>query len=232
MMATRTKDEAIRVKDDMQIRQDVLREIARDSRLDGEALRVSVDGGMVTLTGSVPSYIEKLAAREAAHRVPGVRDVADEVKVVLPGTIQISDAQIARLVRTTLEMDVLVPHKRIQTTVSDGWVTLEGHVDLWRQFEDAERAVRHLVGVVGITNKLVVTAQTITTDQVHTMIEDAITRQAERTAEHIQVAVRDGVVTLAGKVRTIREKQAVLEAVRHAQGVGVVSDHLLIDPLG
>lgn len=231
MIATDVKDESAQVRDDIKIRQDVLSEIAWDSRLDGDAIRVAVDGGVVTLVGTVRSYVEKVAAREAAHRVWGVRDVADDLRVVVPGTFQISDAQIAHLVRTALELDVLVPHERITTTVSDGWVTLQGHVDLWRQFEDAERAVRHLPGVVGITNRIEVTVPAITPDQVRSAIEEAIERQAERTAERIQVAVRDGVVILAGKVRTYREKQAVLEAVTHARGAGGVSDQLLVDPL-
>jgi osmotically-inducible protein OsmY len=161
----------------------------------------------------------------------GVRDVADDLKVLIPGTIVVSDAEIAHAVRTALQLDVMVPQDRIESTVMDGWVTLEGQVDLWRHFEDAERAVRHLAGVVGVSNKIKVTPSVISADQVHAAIEEAIERQAERTANHIRVAVRDGEVTMVGKVRSLREKQAVLEAVGHAPGVVVVDDQLIVDPM-
>lgn len=218
-------------KDDMQLQKEVLNELVWDSRVDASEVCVVVEEGVVTLTGTVSSYIQKVAAGAAAHRVWGVRDVADDLKVVLPGTITVSDAEIAHAVRTALRLDVMVPQDRIESTVSDGWVTLEGQVDLWRHFEDAERAVRHLTGVVGVSNKIKVAPSPISTDQVHTAIEQAIERQAERTAHHIRVAVRNGEVTIAGKVRSLREKEAVLDAAGHAPGVVQVDDQLVVDPL-
>jgi len=219
------------VKGDTKILQDVMNELKWDSRIDARDIVVTVEQGVVELTGTVPSYIQKVAAQEAAHRVWGVLDVANDISVQLPGTVRRTDAEIAHAVRIALEMDVLVPHEHIQSTVSDGWVTLEGAVDLWRQFEDAERVVRHLAGVLGIANKIKVTPSEATPDQVHTAIEEAIARQAERTAERIQVAVCDGMVTVVGKVRSWQEKHAVLSAVKHAPGVHSVTDNLLVDPL-
>jgi len=218
-------------KNDSQIQQDVLKELKWDSRLDASNVQVAVDGGVVMLTGKVTSYVQKVAAAEAAHRVWGVLDVADDITVELPGTITVTDAEIAHAVRTALMLDATVPDEHIQSTVSDGWVTLEGQVDLWRQFQEAEHTVRNLLGVVGISNKISVSPQLITTEQVRIAIEEAIERQAARTAERIRVAVCDGVVTLAGKVRSLREKQAVLAAIGHAPGVTTVDDQLLVDPL-
>lgn len=218
-------------KSDSQLQEDVLKELTWDSRLDASNVRVTVDAGVVMLTGKVTSYVQKVAAAEAAHRVWGVLDVADDILVELPGTITVTDAEIAHAVRTALMLDATIPGAQIQSTVSDGWVTLEGQVDLWRQYQEAEHTVRNITGVVGISNKISVTPQMITTDLVRSAIEEAIERQAERTAERIRVAVCDGVVTLAGKVRSLREKQAVLAAIGHAPGVVTVDDQLVVDPL-
>jgi osmotically-inducible protein OsmY len=218
-------------KSDSQLQEDVRNELTWDSRLDASNVQVTVTSGVVMLTGRVTSYVQKVAAAEAAHRVWGVLDVADDILVELPGTITVTDADIAHAVRSVLMLDATIPAERIQSTVSDGWVTLEGQVDLWHQYQEAERAVRNIVGVVGISNKISVTPQIITTEQVRAAIEDAIERQAERTAERIRVAVCDGVVTLAGKVRSLREKQAVLAAIGHAPGVITVDDQLIVDPL-
>src|SRR5919199_5695656 len=113
----------------------------------------------------------------------------------------------------------LVPEERISTTVSDGWVTLEGEVDRWTQREDAEHAVRHLAGVQGVTNRITVRAPHGAAETVRTAIEDALQRQAEREAARVKVAVHDGTVTLSGHVRSWREKEAILGAAGHAPGV-------------
>jgi osmotically-inducible protein OsmY len=218
-------------KSDSQLQQHVLNALKWDSRLDGSNVQVMVEDGVVTLTGKVASYVQKVAAAEAAHRVWGVLDVADDITVELPGTITVTDAEIAHAARTALMLDATIPDERIQTTVSDGWVTLEGQVDLWRQFQDAERLVRHITGVIGISNKISVTPQIITAEQGRSAVAEAIERQAVRTAARIRVAVCDGVVTLAGEVRSLPEKQAVLAAIGHAPGVLTVDDQLLVDPL-
>jgi osmotically-inducible protein OsmY len=218
------------VKSDEQIHQDVLRELRWDSRVHDTEVGVEVDQGVVTLTGTVESYAKKLAAQEAAHRVTGVLDVADDIRVKVPGSLGRTDTEIAQAVRHTLEWDVLVPDTRITSTVADGWVTLEGSVDLLREREDAERAVRHLLGVRGMQNKLVVRPPTVQPERVREVIEDALERSAEHEVKRIQVLVSDGTVTLTGRVRSYAEKRAVMGAVSHTPGVHTVTDHLRIDP--
>jgi osmotically-inducible protein OsmY len=218
------------MKTDEQIHQDVLRELRWDSRVDDTEVGVEVDKGVVTLTGTVASYAKKLAAKEAAHRVTGVLDVADDIRVKTPGSLERTDTEIAQAVRHALEWDVLVPDTRITSTVSDGWVTLEGSVDRLRERDDAERAVRHLHGVRGVWNKLVVRPSTVQPERVREVIEDALERSAEHEVKRIQVQVSDGAVTLTGRVRSYAEKRAVLGAVSHAPGVHTVHDHLRIDP--
>jgi osmotically-inducible protein OsmY len=139
---------------DIQLQEQVLNELKWDARVDPADVGVTVDDGVVTLAGTVGSYAERMAANEAAHRVRGVRDVANELEVRLPDILQRTDTEIARAVRWALEWDVLVPDERIQSSVSNGWVTLEGTVDKPTQREDAERAVRNLAGVRGVTNDI------------------------------------------------------------------------------
>ena len=129
-------------KSDEQIHQEVLRELRWDSRVDKTEVGVEVDQGVVTLTGTVASYAKKLAAQDAAHRVTGVLDVANDVRVKVPGSLGRTDTEIAQAVRHALAWNVLVPETRITSTVTDGWVTLEGSVDRLRERDDAERAGR------------------------------------------------------------------------------------------
>ena len=221
-------------KSDAQIHQDVRRELSWDSRVDDTHVGVAVDQGVVTLTGTVANYAAKLAAQAAAHRVPGVLDVANDLRVEIPVPLGCTDTEIAQAVRHALAWDVLVPDTRITSTVTGGWVTLEGSVDRLRERADAERAVRRLRGVCGVTNKIVVRPPTVQSAQVHEVIEAALERhaerEAEREAERIQVQVSDGVVTLTGRVHSYAEKRAVMGAVSHTPGVHTVTDHLRIDP--
>jgi osmotically-inducible protein OsmY len=221
-------------KSDEQIQTDVLRELGWDSRVDDTHVGVAVDQGVVTLTGTVASYSGKLAAQEAAHRVTGVLDVANDIRVEIPLSLGRTDTQIAQAVRHALEWDVLVPDTHITSTVTDGWVTLEGSVERLRERADAERAVWRLQGVRGVTNKIVVRPPTVKEERVREVIEDALERcaerEAEREAKRIQVQVSDGMVTLAGRVRSFAEKRAVMGAVSHAPGVHTVTEHLRIEP--
>jgi len=130
----------------------VLHELGRDGRVDETDIGVEVHDGIVTLTGTVDSYVKRLAAQEAAHRVPGVRDVANDVEVKIPGGLRKTDTEIAHSVREALEAATHVPDWRIRTTVTRGRVTLEGRVDTWQEREAAERAIHLLAGVVGVAN--------------------------------------------------------------------------------
>jgi len=219
-------------KIDSEIQQDVLRELSWDPRVKATEIGVEVDRGVVTLTGTVSSWAKRMAALQAAHRVAGVLDVANDVTVKLGSDLVRTDTEIAQAVRRTLEWDVLVPHERIQSTVSKGWVTLEGNVDAWAAREDAERAVESLVGVHGVTNKIAVFAATaVQPETVREAIEEALERRAEREAKRIKVDVTPaGAVTLTGQVRSWAEKRATLAAARFAPGVQTVEDHLEIDP--
>ena len=222
----------ISAKSDSEIQQDVLRELKWDTRVEETEIGVTVNKGVVTLTGIVSSYGKRVAAQEAAHRVAGVLDVANDLQVRIPDGLGRTDPEVAQAVRNALEWDIWIPADRIQSTVSDGCVTLEGIVTQFGEREDAERAVRHLRGVRGVTNRIRVTGpKMIEQEKVRSMIEEALERRAEREAKRINVEVVDSTVTLSGAVRSWAEKRAILGAVSHAPGVRVVDENLMIDPL-
>jgi osmotically-inducible protein OsmY len=154
--------------------------------------------------------------------------VANDVHVKLPLSEERTDTDIAQAVRHTLEWDVLVPHERIRSTVTNGWVTLEGEVEHWYQRADAERAVRHLAGVRGVTDTIAVQPPAVDSEEVREAIEQALERRAEREAKHIQVAVHDGTVTLTGTVPSWPARQAVFGAARFTPGVKEVEDRLRV----
>jgi osmotically-inducible protein OsmY len=218
-------------RSDYEIQQDVLRELEWDSRVVVTEIGVVVHEGVVTLTGVVDSYLKKLAAEEAAHRVDRVRDVADQVAVRMPGAGEQSDADLAHAVRWVLQTVPALDHDLIHSTVSQGWVTLSGSVDRWQQRTAAEDAVRTLHGVLGITNLIGVGTAGLQEQIVRASIEAALTRSAARTASHINVNVDDSTVTVSGVVHSAHERRAVLGTASHVPGVTQVCDHLHVEPL-
>lgn len=144
------------MKSDVEIQDAVIRELRADGRVRATDIGVAVANRVVTLTGTVSRHSERIAAEEAAHRVRGVLDVVDNIRVEAPGSPTRSDIEIAHAVRHALQWTPDVPDQRIRSTVSDGWVTLEGDVDRWEQREEAEGAVRGVAGVRGVTNLIVV----------------------------------------------------------------------------
>src|SRR6266849_5061140 len=207
------------MKSDTQIQKEVLRELAWDPRVEETEVGVSVHDGVVTLTGTVTSWAKRMAAQEAAHRVAGVLDVANDIQVKPPGSLGRTDTEIAQAVRHALEWNDFVPDRRIRSTVSNAMVTLEGDVDYWSQREDAEEAIRNLIGVRGVNNQIQIKRTPVPQD-FRKSIQEALERHAEREANQIQVVVSDDNVTLSGPVHSWTEKEAVLGAARGG-GLGV-----------
>jgi len=229
-METPTNPTATAIRTDAEILQDVLRELDWDTRVEKSTVGVHVHRGIVTLTGTVGNYSQKLAGARAAHRVFGVLDVADEIDVRYGGPDALTDTDLAQTVRHALEWDVSVDHRRIQSTASEGFVTLEGEVDYLSQREDADHAIRRLKGVRGVLNKIRVKPVQADSAALRRRIEEALERRAEREADRIRVQVHDGTVTLTGRVHSWQERDSVAGAVAHAPGVLSVTDHLRVDP--
>jgi len=227
MEATRKEQ---RVRTDAEILQDVLRELQWDTRVRESDVGVHVHEGVVTLSGVVGDYSQKVAAARAAHRVRGVLDVAEKIEVRHASLDAVTDTELAQAVRHALEWDVLVDDRRIRSTVSEGFVALEGEVNSLAQREDADRAVRRLKGVRGLLNKITVRPVRADSSALRRKIEEALERRAEREADHISVDVEDGSVTLTGRVHSWQERDSVVGAIAHAAGVQSVRDRLRVDP--
>lgn len=216
-------------KANAEVQQDVIRELKWDTRVEETDVGVEVEEGVVTLTGTVSSWGRRMAAEEAAHRVHGVLDVANNIAVKVPGTGARTDSEIAHAVRNALIWDVFVPDTRVQSTVSEGVVVLKGDLDTWTQRDDAERAVRNLAGVRLVRNEIQIKPPKVTPAEVRKAIENALERQAESEADRIRLEVVDSGVTLYGTVRSWAERQAVIAAAKGTPGVRSVEDKLRIE---
>lgn len=219
------------MKTDLTIQDHVQQELRWDSRVDAADIGVAVHDGIVGLTGTVRTFAECKAAQEAAFRVAGVRDVANDIRVKMPGSLMRTDADIAQAVRLALEWDSTVPSDRIRSSVSDGIVTLEGTVDDWHQVAAAEQAVSNLAGVQDVLSEMTVRSTSLDSANVEAEIEEALERRAAREARRISVNVHNGTATLTGVVHSWAEKQAILGAARGTHGVRTVTDHLQVEPL-
>lgn len=212
---------------DRQLQQNVIAELGWDAAIDASRIGVEAKNGIVTLSGHVESYAQKWAAERAAQRVSGVKGVAVEIDVVLPGSSQRTDADIASAARSALEWNVLVPREAVAVMVEDGHITLSGDVEWAYVRTAAESSVRGLLGVKGVSNLIRIRPQ-IKPGDVKVKIEAALQRRAHLDARAISVEVDKGTVTLVGTVDSLAERVTVENAVWNAPGVQKVVDNLIV----
>lgn len=216
------------MKTDSDLKKDVLTELSWDPLVPEARVGVAVNDGVVTLTGHLDTYAEKVAARRAVERVSGVKAIAVEVDVVPMGIHQRSDTEIATAVEHALGWNTSVPQDRVKVTVEKGWVTLSGELDWNFQRRAVERMVRPLKGVVGITDNIRLKALPIPVN-LSNRIQDALTRQAVREARRIEISMDGSVVTLRGHVHSWAERSAAEGATWSAPGVSRVNNQLTIE---
>jgi osmotically-inducible protein OsmY len=214
-------------KTDEELQRDVRIELLWEPSVTATHIGVSVKDGVVTLTGHVPSYLEKLAAERAAMRVRGVKAIANEIDVKLPESSRRTDEDIAAAAVKALNSKLFVPADRIKVTVREGWITLEGDVKWQFQRTAAERAVRNLPGVKGISNLIQVRPRVSPTD-LQSKIEAALKRQAVLEAQRITVEVNGDEVTLRGTVRSWKARQEAERTAWSAPGVRAVNSQIVI----
>jgi osmotically-inducible protein OsmY len=214
------------MKSDAQLHADVAEELATDPSINSNRIAIAVHDGAVALTGTVTSYWQKVEAEAAVKRVTGVKAIANDLKVELPSEHKRDDSDIAEAAAKALAWHSDLPDT-IEVTVEDGWITLSGAVSWQYQRDEAERAVKYLNGVVGVTNTITIRATPKVED-----VRDRIFRELERTVEQdvnrIQIETHNGHVTLRGTVHSWTEVDAARRAAWSVPGVSVVDNELVV----
>lgn len=212
---------------DADIQRDVQAELKWEPRVQATEIGVAVKDGVVTLTGWVDSYSKRWAAEEAAHRVRGVKAVANDIEVRLGVGGERTDAEIAAAAVRALQWDALLVPEKIDVTVSKGWVTLKGTVEWQYKKSEAERVVRNLAGVKGVSNLIEVKPKAVPAE-IKKEVEQALVRSAQTDAQNITVEVEGSKVILKGKVRSWAERQEAERAAWKAPGVASVDNRITI----
>ncbi len=214
------------IRTDEELQKDVLAELKWNAQIQPNEIGVSVKDGVVTLTGWVDSYLKSWSAEEAAHKVAGVKAVANDIEVKL--ATERTDPDIAEAAVHALEWDASVPSDKVHVTVSKGWVTLKGEVEWQYQKEDAERVVRRLTGVKGVINLITVKPR-ITPSELKKKIENALVRNAEIDANKITVEVQGSKAILKGTVRAWAEKEEAARVAWSAPGITSVENLIMVE---
>ena len=215
-------------KSDTELKNDVLAELKYEPSVKLSDIGVLVKDGTVTLNGYASNYSEKWNAVETAKRVGGVKALADDIVVKLPGSLLRTDGDIARAAANQINWCFSVPTGAVKVTVREGWITLEGEVEWWYQKNAAESVIRSLAGVKGVTNLITIKPKLVPTD-IENTIKSAFERHAVLDAQKIQVETSGNKVILRGKVRNYAEREEAERAAWAAPGVFSVNNQLIVD---
>lgn len=220
---TRHQQMETSMNDDHKLKTAVLAELAFEPSVAADHIGVTAEAGVVTLSGHVESYWQKSAAERAAGRVKGVRAIAEEIEVRLPGGVRHGDDAIAAAALERLFWDVSIPKDAVKVRVQDGFVTLTGQVEWHYQHDEAARAIRSLAGVIGIANQITV-KQRPDTSKIQADIGHALHR-SWLSNDHVKVTATNGEVHLSGTVESwLDRNMATTTAWRAAGTTSVVND--------
>jgi len=215
-------------KNDAEIKSDVLAELKYEPSVKVTDIGVLVKDGTVTLNGYASNYAEKWEALRAAKRVAGVTAIADDIKVKLWDSFVRTDGDIATTAAKQIKWITSIPTGKVQLTVSDGWITLDGELEWWFEKNEAERAVQFLAGVKGVTNQIKIKPK-ISAPVIELEIQRALERNALLNENDIEVEVSGNKVTLRGTVSNYSEREEAVRIAWAAAGVASVDDQLDID---
>lgn len=214
-------------KTDSQLQHDVMAELEWEPAVDHADIGVAVNEGVVTLSGYVKNFTEKLAAEKAVRRVAGVKAIAEEIKVRLASDSKLADHEIARRIVDMIAWTVSIPADKVKVKVEHGWVTLTGTVDWYFQSNEARKAAAKVSGVIGVSN-LIEVQQLPAPADVKDRIVSAFKRQADLDAAGVTVTTDGSTVKLSGKVHAWNERSIAERAAWSAPGVTKVEDHLSV----
>ena len=212
-----------------QVRSDVEHELAWEPKLDESHISLGVKDGAVTLSGHVPTYMQKGSAVRAAERVYGVKAVADDLEVRLAGSDVRDDTDIAESIAHMMRWNATIP-KDVKAEIAGGIVTLKGTIDWEFQRHEAARLVRGVIGVRGVKNLIELKPRPGDPQAVETKIASAFGRQASLDARRIHVTVHDSTAVLSGHVHSLAEQRSARIAAYAAPGITKVESRLTIEP--
>lgn len=211
---------------DQKLQASVLAELMWEPSITAAHVGVTADDGVVTLTGHVENYFQKHAAEKAAARVKGVKGVAQKLEVRLFGASKRSDEQIAHAAIDRLAWEVTVPSDAVKIEVEKGYVTLTGAVGWHFEKDAAERTIRGLYGVMGISNEIVIKSQP---NAMNTSADiDVALHRSWFDPKTIRVTTDGGKVKLTGSVHTPGDRFTAGAAAWGSPGATIVENDLVI----
>lgn len=216
------------MKTDAEIQNDVMDELLWEPSLNAAEIGVAVKKGVVTLSGTLDSYLKKLAAEKAAKRVAGVKAVAEDIEVIYNGTFTRNDTQIAQAILENLKWNSALNEGKIKVKVENGIVTLDGEVDWDYQRTSAVNNISGMLGVKFINNNITIKSAPVSSD-LKQKISAAFHRTATLDAEKIKLDISGNKVILRGTVRSWAEKNDAEKAVWAARGVSQIENNLVIE---
>jgi osmotically-inducible protein OsmY len=219
------------MKTNYELRKDVMDEIRWTPQLRAIAAEfgVAAKDGVVTITGVVDSYWKKVAVEHAAQQVSGVKVVASDVEVRVGSSGKRTDNEIAHAVRSALRWSSALADEDVDVKVDDGWVYLQGKVDLRSQRDLIQNIVENLKGVTGVCNAIKLEPRRVDTGQLKGKIAAAFRRSATLDSAAVRIHTEGGKVSLKGMVRSWAEKKEAESIASAAPGVVTVDNEIEVD---
>lgn len=205
----------------------ILNQLVQDNRILSSDINVGVSDKTAILTGTVPSFYDKLSAEDDALNVPGIENVENNIIVSFPEeNIFLADDEIEYAVERMLIWDPRLNAEKIEISANAGKVTLSGTVDIYWKALLAEKLAFSISGVAAVINKITVNADDENTD------DERIKKEIEKTIlnsslnARFSVSVSDGRVTLKGKVTDLISKRTITDKVAYTDGVRSINNQI------